>query len=107
MKADGRAQRKEGEGEGWLHWLGAQLCIGARPGLTCEPNYGMEGEGVQEEARGGGVMLCVRRAWCGHAAAVDGDEGKGEEGGDGVAAGCFASRVRVGAGCRRRALTSD
>lgn len=39
---------------GWLHWPGAQLCVGARPRLTCEPNYGMEGDGEAERGRGGG-----------------------------------------------------
>lgn len=46
MKADGRAQRKEeakwSGGGGGVHWLGAQLCVGAKPWLTCEPNYGVE-----------------------------------------------------------------
>lgn len=53
-------------GGGGIHWRAAQLCVGAKPWLTCEPNYGVErhGEGGGEGAESRSVF---RRAWFGHA----------------------------------------
>lgn len=59
MKADGRAQRKE-EARGWgVRWLGAQLCVGAKPWLTCEPNYGVERQREEKQEVGGGESRSV------------------------------------------------
>lgn len=67
MKADERERNGKGDGGGRLHWLGAQLCVGARPRLTCEPNYGMEGDGEAERSRGGGggVVAELEGGWGG------------------------------------------